>query len=109
MKGLFILLAGWLTCSTFVACDKESDFEKDYKVYKEGQTKKQNVLNSLLDKHQKDPYYQIYMNNEYITSSKSVHIENDMLCTLEGCFFSVADFYGYKENVDGWCLIYFWK
>lgn len=97
MKNLFVFLAGWLMLATFVACDKESDFEKDYKVYKEGQTKKQNVLNSLLDKHQKDPYYQIYMNNEYITSSKSVHIENDMLCTFEGYFFLLLIFTAIKK------------
>lgn len=40
MKYLFILLAGCLVLIIFAGCDKESDFEKDYKVYRESLAKR---------------------------------------------------------------------
>lgn len=64
----------------FAGCDKESDFEKDYKVYRESLAKKKEILQNLLYKHRNDPYYRIYVNNEFITAEESVRIENDMIC-----------------------------
>lgn len=109
MKQVCILLAACLALGVFTGCDKESDFEKDYKVYRESQTKKKEILQSLLRKHQHDPYYRIYVNNEFITAQEAVHIENDMIYIDDNYFFSIAEFYGYKEETERICALYFWR
>lgn len=109
MKYLFVLLSTCLTLGAFTGCDKESDFEKDYKVYRESLTKKKEILQNLLYKHRNEPYYRIYVNNEFITAEESVRIENDMIYIDNNYFFSITEFYGYEEETERICALYFWR
>lgn len=99
MKHLFILLSACLTLCTFIGCDNESDFEKDYKVYRESLTKKRDILQGFLNKHQNNPSsYEIYLNEKLLTTADVVRIDGDLVYIDGNFIFSIADFFGYEDG-----------
>lgn len=108
MKHLLVLWAAFLTLGTFTGCDKESDFEKDYKVYRESLTKKKDILQGFLNKHRDNPsYYEIYLNDKFLTTADVVRIDGDLVYVDGNFIFSIADFFGYEEGGQYGYAIFF--
>lgn len=108
MKYLFVLLSVCLILGAFTGCDKESDFEKDYTVYRESLEKKKGMLQEFLNKHQNDPfYYEIYLNDKFLTTADTVRIDGDLVYIDGNFIFSIADFFGYENGGQHGYAIFF--